>query len=202
MSSEKFDKAAASWDAKPIRVRLAHAISAAIISKLPLNTNMIALEYGCGTGLVSLEVASKVGTIYGLDSSTGMIDVLNEKIYHHEVENMVPFVGEFTDLTIPSFDLIIISMTLHHIVDYPKLLTQFCTRLKPGGFLAIADLEEEDGTFHDDNDGIAHFGFNLASLNQQLSQLGLNEINKNAIFTVGKNNKNYPIFLLTARKPF
>jgi hypothetical protein len=47
----------------------------------------------------------------------------------------------------------------NHIEDVPSLLRQLATSLATGGHLALADLEKEDGNFHADKSGIAHFGF-------------------------------------------
>ena len=65
------------------------------------------------------------------------------------------------------YDLIFTSMVLHHIEDVPALLSLFAAWCAPGGRLAIADLEAEDGTFHSDMTGVMHKGFDrneLASL--------------------------------------
>lgn len=200
MGTERFDKEAAGWDGKPQRVQLAHAIAEAIIATLPLTGSMVGLEYGCGTGLVALEVAPHVHTVYGLDTSTGMITVLEEKLRDNGVTNVVPFHGELTDLQVSSFDFMYISMVLHHIDNYEELLTRFAHHLKDGGFLAVADLQLEDGTFHDDNTGIAHFGFDRDLLREQAAQCGFSAITDQTIYTLEKNERAYPVFLLTARK--
>jgi len=44
-------------------------------------------------------------------------------------------------------------MTLHHIKNISPLLKQFCSVLYPSGFLAIADLDLDNGQFHGDNKG-------------------------------------------------
>ena len=56
-----FDKVAASWDEKPQRRLLASAVSAGIAADVPLPREMQVLEYGCGTGLCGLQLASEVG---------------------------------------------------------------------------------------------------------------------------------------------
>ena len=200
MSTERFDKAAADWDAKPLRVQLGEAISTAIIASLPLTGAMVGLEYGCGTGLVTFKLAAHLAVMHGLDSSSGMIQVLTEKIHAQGVENVKPFLGELSELAPPPLDLTCISMTLHHIEDYHELLTRFAKYLKPGGFLAIADLEKEDGTFHDDNTGIAHFGFEGDALCKVVVECGFVDVEMQTIYKVTKNERQYPVFLLTCRK--
>ena len=52
-----FDAAAAAWDEEPRRVKLAGEIAAAICAKLPLSAEWDALDFGCGTGLVTLQLS-------------------------------------------------------------------------------------------------------------------------------------------------
>ncbi len=53
-----FDKEAAQWDANTFRVRLAQEVSAAMMRELKLNKDMTVLDFGCGTGLVTLAAAA------------------------------------------------------------------------------------------------------------------------------------------------
>lgn len=48
-----FDAAAARWDANPMRVQLATATYRAIAAAVPLTPTMRALDFGCGTGLLT-----------------------------------------------------------------------------------------------------------------------------------------------------
>ena len=200
MGTEKFDDAAIDWDTKPRRVQLAHVIAGSIKSSTSLNKNMTGLDYGCGTGLVTMEVATQVKKMYGLDNSIGMISVLKDKISQQGVTNITPFHGDLNGLHIPPLDFIIISMTLHHIREYQVLLSQCGHFLKSGGIFLIADLEEEDGSFHDDNEGIAHFGFNLAVLRQQVQKCGFMQAKTRKIYTIARKDQEYPVFLLSAEK--
>lgn len=201
MTTARFDKAATDWDNKPRRVQLAQAIATAITTSLPLSHTMTALEYGCGTGLVALDVAPNVGKLYALDSSSGMIDVLQNKIAQGTLgDRIIAIHGDLADIAQPSFELIFMSMVLHHIPAYQDLLATLVKRLSPGGYLAIADLETEDGSFHDDNNDIAHFGFQTAALARYLEELGLSNSRQQTAFSVEKNNRHYPVFLLTAQK--
>ena len=46
------------------------------------------------------------------------------------------------------FDLVVASLVLHHVHDIPRVLAGFRDLLDPGGHVAIADLDTEDGSFH------------------------------------------------------
>lgn len=200
MANNRFDQAAATWDEKPRRVALSAAIATAIETAIPLKQSMVGLEYGCGTGLVTFAIAKHIGEMVGLDNSTGMITVMEEKKKVYGVTNVSPFHGAMANLDRPPLNLIIISMTLHHIEREQELLASFYKNLQPGGFLAIADLEAEDGSFHKDLGTVPHNGFDPQRLSHSLRSLGFAGIHGETIYTVEKNKKRYPIFLLTSRR--
>jgi trans-aconitate methyltransferase len=104
-----------------------------------------------------------------------------------------------------AFDLLFASMVLHHIVDIDRLFSQFHAALGPGGYLAIADLDKEDGTFHDDPHGIAHQGFDRPALMTMLRQLGFVDLHERTVHVMHKERRegmrSYPVFLLTGKKP-
>ena len=83
-----FDKDAAVWDEHPVRISLVNDICTAISENAPLNTAMNALDFGCGTGLLTLRLAPAVGYITGMDSSQGMLDVLRAKIARQDLANI------------------------------------------------------------------------------------------------------------------
>ena len=63
MTTERFDKAAADWDKKPLRLQLAEKVVQAIIRAVPLDRTMTALEIGCGTGLITISLCHEVKRI-------------------------------------------------------------------------------------------------------------------------------------------
>ena len=207
MSGKHFDKAAAGWDQKQRRVEMAAKIAAAISSTLPLHKKMSALEYGCGTGLVGLALAPQLATLTAVDTSTGMLEVLTQKIKSEKVTNVTPLRLDLSQESLTDrFDLIFCAMTLHHIKDVDQLLARFCGLLKDGGYLAVADLKTEDGSFHDaEADGIMHHGFNPAELIVTLTKLDMKQVAVQEVHSLVKANdagveRAYPIFLLTGRK--
>src|SRR5512141_2347542 len=114
-----FDERAKDWDSDPDKVERARAVAEAIRKAVPLSTEMNALEYGCGTGLLSFALQSDLGQITLADTSQGMLDVLTEKIHEAGVENMHPVKLDLaTDpLPIVRYQLTYSLMTLHHIHD-------------------------------------------------------------------------------------
>jgi 2-polyprenyl-3-methyl-5-hydroxy-6-metoxy-1,4-benzoquinol methylase len=203
-----FDIVADTWDEEPRRVKLAEEITAAIRREVPLTCEMEALDYGCGSGLVTLGVRPFVRHITGADSSRGMLDVLEKKVREQGLHNVTPWLidPEHPEQLTGSYDLIISSMTLHHVQDVPALLTKFVRLLNPMGWLALADLEAEDGSFHDNPTGVHHHGFDKDFLRDKFIENGLIDV---SIVTAATDNKlsqdgikhSYPVILAVGRKP-
>lgn len=90
-------------------------------------------------------------------------------------------------------------MTLHHVKDLNKFFTTVKNNLTENGFIAIADLESEDGTFHSDNTGVYHFGFDKDELCNIVKSCGFKDTFFQNISTIQKPNRDFGIFLLVAR---
>ncbi|MFA6498702.1 MAG: class I SAM-dependent methyltransferase [Desulfurivibrionaceae bacterium] len=205
---KRFDDAAANWEEEPQRVALARRVAEAIQQAIPLADTMQVLEYGCGTGLVSRALSPHVAKIMAVDTSPQMLEVLRRKAREEGIGNIETLVHDLTQhpLQDTDFDLVMSSMTLHHIPDVEALLRQFFATLKPEGYLAVADLVTEDGSFHEDNSGVAHHGINPATVRAILAKNGGQDIAVQEIHAIEKPQENggtlrrYPIFLAWCRK--
>lgn len=208
MTKELFDNAAPNWDTNPIRLQLAAQVSAALRHALPLASDMTAFEIGCGTGLITTALAPYLKKIIAADSSAGMLQVLREKIKGQKIINIEPLEIDFSaDNSFPAsqpFNLVYSNMTLHHISDVEAVLKKCRQILTHDGFLAMADLEKEDGSFHSDMGGVQHLGFIPEELAEMTRKCGFTDVNTQRVHVITKENsrkqiRDYPVFLLTAR---
>jgi SAM-dependent methyltransferase len=202
-----FNKEAAQWDANPGRVKLANEVADAIIREAVPAHNMDVLDFGCGTGLVTLRLQPLVRTIIGVDSSPGMLGVLEGKIRTQDLKNIETRFVDFDkgDRIEGRFNLLVSSMTLHHVPDAARLFKQWHDLLQPKGLLCFADLDAEDGSFHGDNTGVFHLGFDRDHLKKLLLATGFRDIRDTTATTMlrdveGKGEKAFPVFLILARK--
>lgn len=194
----KFDLAALTWDEKPMRVKIAKSVADGIKEDIPLREDFKLLDFGCGTGLVSFFLADSVGQIVGVDSSQGMVDMFNKKAKENGINAVAYKVDIFNqDFTENNFDIIISSMTFHHIKRPVDILKRLSKHLKKGGYIAVADLVKEDGTFHDDNEGVEHFGFEIEEFESFLKEAGFKDIKSKIVYKIKKENREreYPVFL-------
>jgi len=197
----RFDKEAKKWDMSDVRVALADNVAKAIIENITLKAYMKIMDFGAGTGLLTSRMLGYVEKVSAVDISAGMLDELGQK---DELKQMV---STFCQNIIhepleDDFDGIISSMALHHVEDTDEILKVFYAHVKEGGFLAIADLDREDGSFHTrGNDGVFHFGFEREDLHVKLKKAGFKDISFTTAYTINKDsNRSYPVFLLTAFK--
>jgi len=201
MTVSHFDERARDWDSDPAKVERAKAAANAIRTAIQLKLSMNALEYGCGTGLLSFALQSDLGQITLADTSPGMLDVLREKIAASQVTNMHPVLLDLTTDLLPAerYDLTYSLMVLHHIHDTRHILHQFHTLLKPAGVLCVCDLDREDGSFHKyEFDG--HLGFSRAELKDLVEASGFEQVGFSNVYEIKKDEKFYPLFLMTAQK--
>lgn len=203
MERKDFDVVAATWDEEPRRVQLAADIAAAIKESVPLSTAWDGMDYGCGTGLLTLNLASGLGSIVGMDSSQGMVDRLNAKCSAAGIQNTHAVRCDLEQGEIPAgpFHLVTSAMALHHIPEIVPLLVSLRGLLHPGGWIALADLETEDGSFHDDQTGVFHHGLSREELEEFLTQAGFGSISVRSVATVRKHEQLYPVLLAVAVRP-
>ena len=164
-------------------------------------TGTYAVDFGCGTGLVTLQLAPFLRSMTGVDSSPGMLDRLNRKIIHAGFSNVRTELCDVTsgDLPMGLYHLITSAMTLHHMEEVAPLLQALKRLLHPGGWVSLADLASEDGSFHDDPTGIFHHGFSADELSDMLRNAGFSSISISRAADIKKGDKIYPVLLATAQ---
>ena len=194
---DHFANKADNWDKGDIRKSTPFAIAEAIKKRFELNKDMEIMDFGVGTGLLGFEIAKEVKKVFGVDMSLSMLKKLEEKNTPElSIEAICQDIVK-VPLT-QKFDGIISSMTLHHVEDLEAFFVSIKKNLIDTGFLAIADLEKEDGTFHSDNEGVYHFGFQKEELCRIVEACGFKNIVFENITTINKPQRNFGVFLLTA----
>lgn len=203
MTTDPFDAKAASWDADPAKVARAAAVAGCITAAVPLGPATRLLEYGAGTGLVTQALRDTVGPVTLADTSTGMRDVMQAKIesgaltdariWDLDLDSQPPPEGEH-------FDVVVTVLTLHHIHRLDRVLAGFAGLLVPGGHLCIADLEEEDGSFHGADFG-GHHGFDPSVLANDLVAAGFRDPAFTRCTELQRHGRTYPVFLATCSLP-
>jgi len=202
-----FDKKAKLWDSDPDKVERAKKLAIEIRNFLNNKTISKAFEFGSGTGLVSYFLKDDFKNITLADKSEGMLEVLNEKIEQENIHNFKPINIDLEKNSIDEqFEVIYTLLTLHHIKNLDLILSKFNQILVEDGYLIIADLEKEDGSFHSDSDNFdGHYGFDRQEIENILLKNGFHSIFYKTFHTIVKQRngdkiKKYPVFILIAEK--
>jgi ubiquinone/menaquinone biosynthesis C-methylase UbiE len=205
--ASRFDDAAAQWDNNPGRVALARAVGEAIGRTIPIQPDWRVLDYGAGTGLLTLNLQPRVASMVALDSSTGMLEKLTQKLAAAAISNVQTLHWNLEAEPFPEtgFDLAVSSMTLHHLRHVPLVFSRLADLLKPGAWLAVADLDAEDGSFHDQADDVFHHGFQRPQIAEWLTNAGLRWVSVTDAHSMVKPGstgqmRSYGVFLAVGQK--
>ncbi len=203
----RFDQEAKTWDHEQRRIDTANAIAHALQQALNIEPHHHLMEYGAGTGLVTLHFQPLVEKITAIDSSQGMLEILREKIDSQKIDTieLQPIDIEQQVLPKNQYDIVICAMTLHHLKDTAHVLSEFYKSLKPSGQLGIVDLDKEEGDFHKDTKGIHHFGYERTSIKTLARNAGFHSIEITTPYIIHKQTsqgimKDFSLFMLEAKK--
>jgi 2-polyprenyl-3-methyl-5-hydroxy-6-metoxy-1,4-benzoquinol methylase len=95
-------------------------------------------------------------------------------------------------------------LVLHHIHDAKEILSKFYDVLEPNGYLIVADLDKEDGSFHTDGTADVHKGFAQSELRKWVEDAGFGNVQFSTAYEIKKEvngkEKSFPVFLMVAQK--
>lgn len=198
--TDLFRDKAADWDRRPVPQQISQGVVNALRTRVSLSPDMTVMDFGAGTGLLAGAVAPEVGRLHAVDVSESMLaqlaakEALRDKVTVHCHD----LTKSPLDLKV---DLVISAMAMHHVADTDALLRALHTCLRDGGRLALADLDAEDGTFHPaGTEGVFHAGFSREDLAARLAAAGFAEVHFETATTVHKDERSYPVFLVTASR--
>jgi len=185
----------------------AKAFAKGIKNFLPKNNSLKALDFGCGSGILSFELKDAFENITLVDISEDMIQSVHKLVAENNINNFNPLcinvLDDYNKIDKP--DVIYSSMVFHHIIDIENAFKIFNDLLNQDGLLCIADVVKEDGSFHShvaNYDG--HNGFDKVELSELLHKQGFKEVFYEEVFVMEKEVENivrkFPLFLMIAQK--
>lgn len=202
-----FNKSALNWDSNPEKSERAKALALEIHNLIAGKDYTNALEFGCGTGILSFLLKDDFSQITLMDNSDGMLKEVNKKITKGRIRHfkLVHLDLEKEELH-EKFDVIYSLLTMHHIKEIETVIQKFSQMLNNKGILILADLEKEDGSFHSKNEsGVQHNGFHCHDLVVVFTKYGLRAQFCKTFYSLKKSHENgiekeYPLFLIMAEK--
>jgi ubiquinone/menaquinone biosynthesis C-methylase UbiE len=168
MENNVFEQMAQRYDSEE-RKQLAKVISEEVRTELQNSSDQSLIDYGSGTGLVSLELTDLVKSVLLVDSSEQMLEVAEVKISRRGISNAKLLYADFTKETAElKADIVFMSLVLLHIPDTQKILQQLFSILNEGGKLIIVDFDKNELISHPK----VHNGFLHEELKTKLSKAG------------------------------
>ncbi len=148
--SEKFwDNASKNYDKTEKRFEYIHSKSRENTKKYLENSNVV-LDYGCGTGTTSCELANHVKEIYAIDISPKMIEIAKEKAANKKIKNITFSQTDIFDEQHKkgSYDRILAFNMLHTIPNPKDVVQRIDELLKPDGlFISITPCLRDKMSF-------------------------------------------------------
>lgn len=198
-NTDKFERIASIYDSDE-RVRIAKVSANAIREYLVDTENKSAIDFGCGTGLVGIDLLNEFGSMLFLDTSQNMIYQIERKIADLNIRNAATLCFDFekeerSDL---QADYIFMAQVLLHIPDVGSVLSRLYEVLNPGGHLVIVDFIKNEEVVSD----LVHNGFDREKLVGLMTDIGYRKC-QSKIFHTGSKifmGQDASLFVLDAQK--
>ncbi|MCM3772254.1 MULTISPECIES: class I SAM-dependent methyltransferase [Priestia] len=172
MENSVFERIAKRYDSEE-RIELAKIIVKEVRTELSKSESKSLIDYGSGTGLVSLELSDLVDSVLLVDSSQQMLEVAKAKISHKGITNSKVLCSDFTEET-PELkaDIVLMSLVLLHIPNTKKILQELFNILNDNGKLIIVDFDKNLSISHPK----VQNGFLHNELKELLAEVGFKSI--------------------------
>ncbi|MDF2545908.1 MAG: methylase involved in ubiquinone/menaquinone biosynthesis [Anaerosolibacter sp.] len=182
------------------RIQIAKLTSDAIREYLVDANNKNAIDFGCGTGLVGLNLLNEFNSMLFLDTSQNMIDKIKQKITHLNIPDVdtLCFDLEKESLSDLHADYIFMAQVLLHINDVELVLSRLYDVLSTGGHLLIVDFNKNEEIVSE----MVHNGFEQEKLIDLLNKIGYKEIQSKTFYTGSKifMGHDASLFILDSQK--
>lgn len=96
-----------------------------LLNSLKITKEDTVLDIGCGEGSITIPIAKKAKSVTGLDSSSGMLKILNEKCEKEGIDNVTTIQKPIEEISLDElghFDIIVASRSLNSIIPIERVL--------------------------------------------------------------------------------
>ena len=134
-----FDELAGKFGRQYVPGRSWKGVAEALLKLMP---PMVIADLGAGEGTISQLMAQRAKKVIAIDNSEKMVEFGAELARKHGIGNMEYRLGELEDVPIRSgtVDLAFLSQALHHARHPHRAVEEARRILKPGGRIAVLDL--------------------------------------------------------------
>ena len=169
-----FNHKAETFDS-PKNIFLANLVCQAVEKQIDLLSDKEILDFGGGTGLLTLPLAKQAKSVTLVDISEKMLEQARLKAEQQDIKN-IQFLEQdlLKNPMEQEIDLIVVSRVLHHMPDLDEALSLFHQHLKEDGQLLLADFTKTEANHH---------GFDLAELEKQLIEHGFSSVHSQILYS-------------------
>ena len=169
-----FNHKAETFDS-PKNIFLANLVCQAVEKQIDLLSDKEILDFGGGTGLLTLPLAKQAKSVTLVDISEKMLEQARLKAEQQDIKNIQFLEQDLLKNPLEKeFDCIVVSRVLHHMPDLDAALSLFHQHLKEDGQLLLADFTKTEANHH---------GFDLAELENKLAQFGFSSIDSQILYS-------------------
>ena len=202
MSQAYFDEVAAKWDGMRSEF-FSETVRERAIAAVGIGPSMRALDVGAGTGFVTHALMAAGAHASAIDASPKMVEFLGARGIDARVGD-----AESLPFSDGVFDRAFANMCLHHVERPAVAIREMARVLKPGGRLAITDLDTHSFEFLRVEHHDRWMGFARADVGRWLRDAGLVDVKVEdartsccASSACGSEKADVSIFLATGEKP-
>jgi len=159
-----------------------------------------AIDFGCGTGLVGIDLLNDFQSMVFLDTSPNMLEQLQQKFADANIQHAQTLCFDFETAFQSDIhaDYVLMAQVLLHINDVELVLARLYEALNPEGHLLIVDFNKNEAIISDK----VHNGFDQEKLIELMTKIGFKEIKAKTFYTGNKifMNQDSSLFILDAKK--
>ncbi|MFW6130757.1 MAG: class I SAM-dependent DNA methyltransferase [Atribacterota bacterium] len=112
------------------------------LSRKYLNSNQTVLDFACGTGIITIELAKNVKKMYAIDISEKMIEIARKKMINNRIDNLEFEVSNIFDPKLNGMEVNVLLAfnILYFLEDIDRALNRISELLPSGGlFISATD---------------------------------------------------------------
>ena len=146
--------------------------AAALSSLLP---PLEVVDFGCGTGVLTVELARWAGHVTAIDRSGSALSKAKAEAARQGLANITFLEADLHALPLPnaSVDLVVVSQSLHHVDSIEHVLAEGARLLKPGGRLVVLELLPHEEEWVLARLGHQHLGFDPEEVREAMRAVGI-----------------------------